>query len=71
MNQDLNWEVLLAAFERKGKPIPVELLQTCYEISKEHQFDEDRGPILRKLRSAVEDYVTAWLDGKGESDAAS
>lgn len=56
--------VLLSVKEAKELKVDKELIQQCYQLQKEHQYDKDRST-LKKMESLIESALNTIKDEQG------
>lgn len=66
---DLPLDTLLSVQTDVAPDVDRQLLKSCYELQKKHQFDHDRGPSTQAMERLIEEEVArivARESAKGE-----
>jgi hypothetical protein len=66
---DLPLETLLAVQQDVAPDVDRQLLRTCYELQKRHQFDHERGTSTQAMERLIEEEVARIVARDGSKGA--
>jgi len=56
-SSDHGLDVLMKIYDGSDKLVPKDLVRQCYEIQKEHQFEESENKALNMMKNLVDEIV--------------
>lgn len=65
---DLPLETLLSVQTDIAPDVDRQLLRSCYELQKKHQFDHDRGPSTQAMERLIEEEVARMVARDASKD---